>query len=136
MVSIGHGDGMVWRKHGHLVLVIGLELLQNNAWTLCRLRILPMHVGKPSDHWSLTSHMHGCCGFKMPRPAAANVMIHRQNVKNASFVLVHFYKFFSGFWPRDRIARYVETKVSWNYRWRSTQPFGHHRCTTQRDYTV
>ena len=56
-----------------------------------------MHVGKPSNQWLLTSHMHGRRGFEMLRLAGADVMVHCRNVKNASFVLVNFYGFFSFF---------------------------------------
>jgi hypothetical protein len=48
--------------------------------------------------------MHGCRGFEMPRPAAADCMVHRWNVKNARYVLVNLYVFFFGFRPVDHLA--------------------------------
>ena len=65
-----------------------------------------MHVEKPSNQWLLASHMHGCHGFDMPRPAVADVMVHYQNVENASFVVGNFYYLlgFSWFWPTDLIV--------------------------------
>ena len=33
-------------------------------------------------------------GFEMPQPERVDVMVHRRNVENASFVLVNFHGFF------------------------------------------
>ena len=65
-----------------------------------------MHVGKPSDRWSLTSHMHGRCVFEMPQPARVGVVVYQQRVKDASFALVNFLRvFLNGFWLMYLIVR-------------------------------
>ena len=53
-----------------------------------------MKIWKSPRQPALTSQMYGHRGFKMPQPATEDVMVHSQNAKNASFVLVHFYVFF------------------------------------------
>ena len=53
-----------------------------------------MHVRKPFGQRPLKSNMHERRRSRLPRPAAADVMVYRKNVENASYVLVNFYGFF------------------------------------------
>ena len=66
-----------------------------------------MYVGKPSDQWLLTSHMHGRRGFEMPQPAQVGVMVIRHNVKNTTYVATSYLlgggSIFFKFWPADLI---------------------------------
>ena len=53
----------------------GPVTVQITMWTYFQLRMSPIHVEKPFNHWSLTSHMHEWRGFEMPRPAQVEVTI-------------------------------------------------------------
>ena len=50
---------------------------------------------------ALTSQMHGQRGSRFPRLTAEDIMVHRQNLKNASYALVKFDGLLSpGFGPQ------------------------------------
>ena len=99
---------MAWREHDRLV--IRLKLLRKYRSGLspagdvghaCWEAIRPTGVDFPHA-WAAQ--------FKMPRPAATDVMGHRKNAKDASYVLINFYGFFFVFfrvWPTDLIARFL-----------------------------
>ena len=52
-----------------------------------------MHVGKPLFQPALVSQMYEWRGSRLPRPDAGDVMVHCQNLKNASYALVNIYGF-------------------------------------------
>ena len=66
-----------------------------NTVPTCRRHILSlMHVCNPFGQRPLKTNMHGRQRSRLPRPAAADVMVIVKNVENASYVLVNFYGFF------------------------------------------
>ena len=62
-----------------------------------------MHVAKSPLQSALKRQMHGRRDSVLPQPTGVDFMVHCQNVKNTSYVLVN-YSGFSGFWPTDLIA--------------------------------
>ena len=71
-----------------------------------------MHVGEPSDQWLLASHMYVRCGFEMPQMARVGVMVYRQNVENASFVLVNRLCVRYSYTSNDFFVKYSDAVVS------------------------
>ena len=63
-----------------------------------------MHVGKPYDQRSLTSHMPGRRAFEMPRPVPVGGHGQRQNARYTLVKSTGFFIFFFGFWPTDLIG--------------------------------
>ena len=54
-----------------------------------------MHVVKSLFQPALTYQMHARRGSRLSQPAAGDVMVHCQNLDNASYALGNFYVFFS-----------------------------------------
>ena len=66
-----------------------------------------MHVGKPYDQQSLTSHMPGQRALEMPRPAPVGAMVIDKTLGTRQLNLRFF---FFGFWSTDHRVIAVNSK--------------------------
>ena len=70
-----------------------------------------MYVGNLTLQWALKRQLHRRRDFWLPRPAAGYVMVHRQNVKNDSYILANSTDSFLICWSVFSTEAYRENNI-------------------------
>ena len=73
---------MAWHQRGHGRLVVGLNMMKNNAPAYRQQRTKAMYVGKLRLQQVLKRRMHGRRGSVFLRPAGAEIIVEHENVEN------------------------------------------------------